>query len=80
MNNQIEAPKAKRKFSQTCNTKQDFIDLIHELNAVALKEKYDPNHAGCVSKDWQEGFKRGQSFAYDLILSELAKNHDSKSY
>lgn len=76
--NTIEAPKAKRKFSQSCNSKQDFIDMIWEMREAAEKAK--PDTESPFSKDWQEGRFSGLAEAYDRILHELAKSPDTRTY
>lgn len=78
MNNQIETPKAKRKFSQTCNSKQEFIDLIYELREIADKETFNPDSN--TTREWQDGFSKGKWNAYDMILSEITKNYDTRTY
>ena len=76
--NTIEAPKAKRKFSQSCNSKQDFIDMICEMREAAEKAKPDPE---CTwSEERQVGFQDGKWSAFDWMLMELAKSPDTRNY
>ena len=76
--NTIEAPKAKRKFSQSCNSKQDFIQMILEMREDAEEGKADPESS--FSKEWQEGRFSGLAEAYDRIVHELAKSPDTRTY
>jgi hypothetical protein len=39
----------KRKFSQSCNSKQDFFDLLVELRDTAEKTQYDPENTFRIS-------------------------------
>ena len=77
--NTIEAPKAKRKFSQSCNSKQEFIDMIAELRELAHNETYDPERCQFGEK-WHQGFYDGKWNAFDMILNELTKCPDTKTY
>lgn len=77
--NTIEAPKAKRKFSQSCKSKQEFVDMIAELRELADKETFDPNNLN-ATREWQDGFSKGKWNAFDMILSELTKCYDTKKY
>jgi len=74
----IEAPKAKRKFSQSCDSKQDFIDMIWEMREAADNAK--PDAESSFTKEWQEGRFSGLAEAYDRILHELAKSPDTRTY
>ena len=74
----IEAPKAKRKFSQSCNSKQDFIQMILEMREDAEEGKADPESP--FSKEWQEGRFSGLAEAYDRIVHELSKSPDTRTY
>lgn len=76
--NIIEAPKTKRKFSQSCNSKQEFIDMIWEMREAAEKAKPDPE--SLLSEERQIAFEDGKWSAFDWILMELAKSPDTKTY
>ena len=76
--NTIEAPKTKRKFSQSCNSKQDFIDMIWEMREAAEKAKPDPEST--FSEERQVAFLNGRWSAFDWILMELAKSPDTRTY
>jgi len=76
--NTIEAPKAKRKFSQSCNSKQEFVDMIREMRDAAEKAKPDPE---CLlTEERQNAFNDGEWSAFDWILMELAKSPDTRTY
>jgi hypothetical protein len=72
-------PKSTRKFSQSCANKQEFIDLIIELREKANNHKYDPENLNST-KEEQQAFANGEWIAYDLILNEITKNYDTKTY
>ena len=77
----LDKPKAKRKFSQSCATKQDFIDLLVELRDDAGNKKYNPNLSGPgFSQLEQEAYNSGECAAYDWLLHELAKSPDTRTY
>jgi hypothetical protein len=63
--------KKKRKFSQSCNSKQDFIDLLVELRDKAEKKQYDPENT--FSKEYQDGFADGQWSLLCNLIRELVK-------
>jgi len=44
----LEKPVAKRKFSQSCNNKQEFFDLLVELRDKAEKKQYNPENTFLV--------------------------------
>jgi len=74
----IEATKVKRKFSQSCDSKQDFIDMIWEMRDAAEKAKPDPE---CLlTEERQNAFNDGKWSAFDWILMELAKSPDTRTY
>lgn len=74
----IETPKAKKKFSQTCNSKQEFIDMIWEMREAAENAKLDPESTW--SEERQAAFQDGKWSAFDWILMELAKSPDTRTY
>lgn len=77
----IEQPKAKRKFSQSCANKQEFIDLLVELRDKAENRKYNPELSGPgFSQLEQEAYNNGECAAYDWLLYELAKSPDTNTY
>ncbi|NBX97256.1 hypothetical protein EBQ81_00115 [bacterium] len=80
----IEKPKTTRKFSQSCATKQDFIDLLVELRDKAEKKQYDPeketNFGFNFNKDYQTGFADGEADVLGFLICELAKSPDTRTY
>lgn len=74
----LEKPTAKRKFSSSCNTKSEFVDLILTLRDEAEKEKYNPNTYESIRE--HRAFQNGAWFAYDYLLNELTKCIDTKKY
>ena len=68
----------KRKFSQSCNSKQDFFDLLVELRDTAEKTQYDPENT--FSKEYQQGFGDGKWSLLNCLIDELAKSPDTRSY
>lgn len=78
----LDKPKATRKFSQSCATKQDFIDLLVELRDKAANRKFNPDLAGnpgCSELE-QEAYNNGEWGAYDWLLNELSKSPDTRTY
>jgi len=71
-------PTTKRKFSQSCNSKQDFFDLLIELRDEAEKKQYDPENT--FSKEYQQGFGDGKWSVLNSLIDELAKSPDSRTY
>jgi hypothetical protein len=77
----LDKPKATRKFSQSCATKQDFIDLLVELRDRAENKKYNPELSGPgFSQLEQEAYNNGECAAYDWLLHELSKSPDTRTY
>ena len=74
----LEKPIAKRKFSQSCNSKQDFLDLLIELRDKAEKKQYDPENT--FSREYQKGFGDGEWSVLDSLVYELVKSPDSRTY
>jgi len=74
----IEKPTQKRKFSQSCNSKQEFFDLLVELRDKAEKKQYDPENT--FSREYQKGFGDGEWSVLDSLVHELAKSPDSRTY
>lgn len=74
----LEKPVAKRKFSSSCNTKADFIDLLVELRDKAEKKQYNPENTFC--KEYQQGFGDGEWSVLNSLIDELAKSPDSRTY
>jgi hypothetical protein len=70
--------KKKRKFSQSCNSKQDFFDLLIELRDNAERKQYDPEST--LSEEYQKAFADGQWSLLDYLVHELAKSPDTKTY
>lgn len=70
--------KKRRKFSQSCNTKQDFFELLIELRDKAEKKQYDPENT--FSKEYQDGFADGEWSLLCRLVEELAKSPDTKTY
>ena len=68
----------KRKFSQSCNSKQDFFDLLVMLRDAAEKKQYDPENT--FSKEYQQGFGDGKWSLLNSLIDELAKSPDTRSY
>ena len=77
----IEKPRQKRKFSQSCQTKEDFIGLLWELREKAENKKYDPELFGeGQTEAEQNAFANGEWHTYDWLLHELAKSPDRRTY
>jgi len=74
----LEKPVAKRKFSQSCNSKQEFFDLLVELRDKAEKKQYNPENT--FSKEYQQGFGDGEWSVLNSLIDELAKSPDSRTY
>jgi hypothetical protein len=70
--------KKKRKFSQSCNNKQEFFDLLVELRDKAEKKQYNPENT--FSKEYQDGFADGEWSLACYLIEELAKSPDTKTY
>jgi len=74
----LEKPTAKRKFSHSCHTKQNFIDLLIGLRDEAEKLQYNPENT--FSEEYQQGFGDGKWSLLNYLIDELAKSPDSRTY
>jgi len=71
-------PTTKRKFSQSCNSKQDFFELLIMLRDAAEKKQYDPENT--FSREYQQGFGDGKWSLLNSLIDELAKSPDTRTY
>lgn len=67
----LEKPVAKRKFSQSCNSKQEFFELLVELRDKAEKKQYNPMIS--FGKEYQQGFGDGEWCVLTSLIDELTK-------